>query len=181
MSIKERASYIASLALFAGAIYAYLYESRSTGLLPVVTYPFRTHAISLALTGLVLLVLALIARRFSPEVKNKTSASGTRPWAFILAFLIAGFMMKIVGEAVHELLGHGSFVLLFGGHVTSFYISLLWPYEFSYVGWSIPSASPDQMAWVIGGGILVSATVSFFDSISAFVGVNLSFLPNLDT
>jgi len=64
MSLKERALYTASLALFAVAIYAYLYESRSTGLLPVVTYPFRTHAISVALTGLVLLALALIVRRF---------------------------------------------------------------------------------------------------------------------
>lgn len=161
MSLKERALYIASLAFFAGAIYAYFYESRSTGLLPVVTHPFRTHAVSIALTGLFLLVLALIARKFSSEAKNKASASGTRPRAFILAFLIAGFVMKIVGEAVHELLGHGSFVLLFGGRVTHFYVSLLWPYEFSQVGWSIPSASPDQMAWVIGGGILVSATVSF--------------------
>jgi len=161
MSIKERALYIASLVLFAGAIYAYLYESRSTGLLPVVTYPFGTHAVSLALIGLVLLVLALIAQRFSPEVKNKTSTSGTGPWAFILAFLIAGFMMKMVGEVVHELLGHGFFVLLFGGHVTHFFISLLWPYEFSYVRWSIPSASPGQMAWVTSGGILVSAIVSF--------------------
>ncbi len=124
--------------------------------------PFEIQAVSIALTGSsLLLLLALIARKFSPEVKNKTSAGGTRPWTAILAFLIAGFMMKIVGEAVHELLGHGSFVLLFGGRVTHFYINLFWPYGFSYIGWSIPGASPDQMAWVISGGILVSATVSF--------------------
>lgn len=106
-------------------------------------------------------MLTLIARKFSPEAKKKTSAIGTRPWHFTLAFLIAGFMMKVVGEAVHELLGHGSFVLLFGGQITHFYISLLWPYEFSYVGWSIPSATPGQMTWIIGGGILVSVIVSY--------------------
>jgi len=69
--------------------------------------------------------------------------------------------MKIGGEVVHELLGHGPFVLLFGGHVTHVYISPLWPYKLSYVRWSIPSATPEQMAWIIGGGIRVSALVSY--------------------
>lgn len=162
MSLTERALYVASLAFFAGAVYAYFYESRSTDWLPVITYPLRIYATPIAVIGLVLLVLALIIRRFSSNAGNKASANGTRPWAFILAFLIVGFVMKMVGEAVHELLGHGSFVLLFGGRVTSVYISLLWPYELSYVGWSMPRASLDQMVWVVGGGILVSAIVSFF-------------------
>lgn len=161
MSLKERALYIASLALFGGAIYAYFYESRYTGLLPVVTYPLRVYAAPLALCGIVLLILAVIVRKFSLEAKNRTSARNIRNRTFIPAFLFAGFVMKMVGEAVHELLGHGSFALLFGGQVTYVYISLLWPYEFSYVGLSIPSAMPDQMAWIVGGGILVSAIVSF--------------------
>jgi len=49
MSLKERALYTASLALFVVAICAYLYEAPSTGLLPVVTHPFRIHAIPVAL------------------------------------------------------------------------------------------------------------------------------------
>jgi len=95
------------------------------------------------------LVLALIRRRSSSEVGRETSAIGvTGVRLFVLAFFIAGFLMKIVGEVVHELLGHGSFVLLFGGQVTDFYISLIWPYELSYVIANIPNASHDQMAWV---------------------------------
>lgn len=106
-------------------------------------------------------MLTLIVQKFSPQARKKTSATSTRPWTFILSFLIVGLLMKVVGEVVHELLGHGSFVLLFGGRVTYFYISLLWPYEFSYVGWSIPSAASDQIIWIISGGILVCAIFSY--------------------
>lgn len=145
---------------FAGSICAHLYEPCSARLLPVVTYPLRIQEISLALAGLVLRVLVLMAREFS-DARDKTSAIEVGRWTFVLAFLIAGFVTKIVGEAVHELLGHGSFVLLFGGQVTHFHISFLWPYEFSYVRWSLADATPDQTAMIMGGGILVGAIISF--------------------
>jgi len=160
MNLKETALYIASLTLFAISIYAHLHESRYTNWLPVVTYPFRVYAIPVALVGVALLVLALIVRKFL-KAKDKTSTRATQSCAFTLVFLITGFAMKIVGETVHELLGHGSFVLLFGGQVTDFYISLLWPVEFSYVGWSLPSASLVQRAFIISGGILVSSILSY--------------------
>ncbi len=80
---------------------------------------------------------------------------------FFPIFLATGFLMKILGEVVHELFGHGFFVLLFGGRITGFHISLLWPYEFSWIGWSLPGATQEQKAWVIGGGILVCLLVSY--------------------
>jgi len=168
MSLKERVLCVVALAFFAAAVFAYTYESRYRGLLPIVTYPLRVYAVPLVLTGLVLLVLALTARGFSLAAKDKLRVRGIdRFWVFTLAFLSAGFVMKIVGEAVHELLGHGALALLFGGRVTDFYISLIWPYEFSYVRLSIPDATSSQMMWVIGGGILVSAVVSY--SVQAFL------------
>lgn len=109
---------------------------------------------------------ALNVGKFSSKVKE-ASAGDFRLWAFTLAFLIVGFLMKIVGEVIHELLGHGLFVLLFGGQVTHFYISLLWPYEFSYVGWSIPDATFNQIVWITGGGIFVGLLVSY--SIQVFL------------
>jgi len=167
MNRKGGALFIASLSFFAVAIYAYLYESRSTGFLPVITYPLRTCAVPLALSGLFLLLLALIVRKF-PRAVDKTSTSRIRPWTFTLTFLFAGFMMKILGEVVHELLGHGSFVLLFGGRVTDFHISLLWPYELSRVEWSMSGATLDQVIWITGGGILVSAILSFLVQVLLF-------------
>ena len=76
--------------------------------------------------------------------------------------------MKIVAEFVHEICGHASFVLLFGGEVTGIHISLLWPYELSSISWSLPSTiTPTQRAWIYGGGIFVSLFLSFL--IQAFL------------
>jgi len=161
MSWKEKALFFGSCVSFVMAVYAYFYESRYTEWLPVVTYPFREYTIPLAFIGLALLIMALIVRKFRPERGKKNSASDAKLWVFIVIFLVVGLVMKLVGEAVHELLGHGLSVLLFGGQITDFFISPFWPYEFSRINWNIPSATPIQMAWILGSGILISAIVSF--------------------
>ncbi len=50
---------------------------------------------------------------------------------FLVPFLCFAFIMKGISEFVHEVMGHGFFVLLFGGQITSVHISLTWPYELS--------------------------------------------------
>ena len=47
---------------------------------------------------------------------------------FLSIFLSIGFIMKILGEVIHEVMGHGLFILLFGGTITRVHIALLWPY-----------------------------------------------------
>ena len=75
---------------------------------------------------------------------------------FLVAFVVVGFFVKMVAEFVHEICGHGLFVLLFGGTIKNVYISILWPYELSWIDWSLPSGVTSvQMAWIYGGGILV--------------------------
>jgi hypothetical protein len=70
--------------------------------------------------------------------------------------------MKIVAEIVHEVLGHGLFVLLFGGKITSLYISVLWPYDFSWIGWDLPEGTTSaQRAWIYAGGIIACLCASF--------------------
>jgi len=80
-----------------------------------------------------------------------------------LIFLSLGFVAKILGEVVHEVMGHNLFILAFGGKTTSVTISFLWPYELSYIGFAPPSGGfqPWQEALVDGGGILVCLIVSF--------------------
>jgi hypothetical protein len=56
-------------------------------------------------------------------------------------------------------MGHGFFVLLFGGDITSIHISLLWPYELSYIVWT-GNFEVWQMPWIHGGGILVCLIIS---------------------
>lgn len=76
--------------------------------------------------------------------------------------MVVGFVMKIVSELVHEVGGHGLFVLLFRGEITGLYISALWPYDFSRIVWSFPNGvSSAQMVWVYAGGILVCLCASF--------------------
>jgi hypothetical protein len=82
---------------------------------------------------------------------------------FLMVFLSLGFVTKILGELVHEILGHGLFVVAFGGRITSIHISLLWPYELSSIGFAPPSTG--FLSWqevlVDGGGILMCLIVSF--------------------
>lgn len=78
---------------------------------------------------------------------------------FLAVFLSSALVMKAVGELVHELMGHGLFVLIFGGRITRVHISLLWPYELSHI-WFSGSFDVGQLIWIHGGGILVCLAAS---------------------
>jgi hypothetical protein len=82
---------------------------------------------------------------------------------FLMAFLSLGFVAKILGEVVHEVMGHGLFAVAFGGRITNVSISLLWPYELSGIGFVPPPGGfqPWQEVLVNGGGILMCLVVSF--------------------
>jgi hypothetical protein len=70
--------------------------------------------------------------------------------------------MKIIAEIIHEIFGHGLFVLLFGGEITGVYISILWPYELSYVNWHLPDTVTSlQLAWIYAGDIVMCLFASF--------------------
>jgi hypothetical protein len=89
---------------------------------------------------------------------------------FLAVFVVAGFVMKMAAEFVHEICGHGIFVLLFGGTINSVYISVSWPYEYSYIDWSLPNnINSAQMALIYAGGILVCLFVSFLTQAFLFV------------
>jgi len=89
------------------------------------------------------------------------------PHIFLVVFVVSGFLMKFLSELSHEL-GHGVFVLLYGGRIIQIYVSLLWPYEQSYIRWSLPTGlGPEAMAWIYAGGIVVNLLLSF--SIQAFL------------
>jgi hypothetical protein len=80
--------------------------------------------------------------------------------------------MKVVSEFIHEVLGHGLFVLLFGGKITSVHISLLWPYSLSGIGYDPPQGGflNWQKPWINVGGILVCLLVSLFLQILLYFG-----------
>ena len=82
---------------------------------------------------------------------------------FLMVFLPLGFVAKILGEVVHEVMGHGLFVVAFGGRITNINISLLWPYKLSGIGFSHPAGGfqPWQEVLVDGGGIIICLVVSF--------------------
>ncbi|MFX0061507.1 MAG: hypothetical protein ACFFC7_04915 [Candidatus Hermodarchaeota archaeon] len=77
MSLKEKALYIASLFSFMSALFAYLYESRYTGMLPVISYPLRVYTLPLILIGFVLLVLGLVVRIYSMKKNKSTDSDAT--------------------------------------------------------------------------------------------------------
>jgi len=80
---------------------------------------------------------------------------------FLVCFAVVGFATKIVAEFVHEVCGHGLFVLLFGGSIINVYISIWWPYEFSYIEWVGNNLTSSELVWIFAGGILSCLTLSF--------------------
>lgn len=76
-----------------------------------------------------------------------------------LAFCVIGFLAKVASEFVHEVLGHGSFVLLFVGSVREVRISLLWPYTLSHIRWE-GAFEAWQIPWIHGGGIIACLVAS---------------------
>lgn len=89
---------------------------------------------------------------------------------FAAVFLFLAFVMKVIGELVHEVMGHGFFVLLFGGEITRVHISLLWPYELSYIKWN-GNFEVWQLTWIEGGGILVCLIVSGMLQVLLLLGI----------
>jgi|GEM_PF-1040696 len=162
---------IVSAVLLTAASFSYLYEQRYIGLVPegytgsfidliVITHPCRDYAPPLAVLGALTLVFALYFRlRGTPEEAPFRSFS---PTSLNLAFFVAtGLILKVAAEVMHEVGGHGFYVLLFGGRIREVYISLLWPLQTSYIWWSLPSLGSFEQALVIGGGILNCILVSF--------------------
>lgn len=91
---------------------------------------------------------------------------------FLMSFLSLGFVAKILGEVVHEVMGHGLFAVAFGGRITNIKISLLWPYQLSHIGFSPPPGGflPWQEALVDGGGILMCLVVSLILQVILLLG-----------
>jgi len=67
-------------------------------------------------------------------------------------------------------MGHGFFVILFGGKIVRVYISLLWPYEFSNIFWN-GNFEAWQIPWINGGGILVCLIVSCVLQMPLLLGI----------
>jgi hypothetical protein len=89
---------------------------------------------------------------------------------FLIVSLFSALAMKIVGEVIHEVLGHGFLILLFGGRIVSLHISILWPYELSYIAWTGTFTS-QQSAWIAGGGILACLIISSILQISLLLNL----------
>ena len=90
------------------------------------------------------------------EQKNKKSL-----FSFLTAFFIYGFLTKLISETLHEI-GHGIFVMAFGGKVLKIFISVLWPLQRSWIRWSLPeNIGSWELSLIYAGGILTCLVVSF--------------------
>ena len=90
---------------------------------------------------------------------------------FLVEFLLIAFIMKIAGEFVHEVLGHGLFVILFGGRIIQIYLSILWPYELSYIRWS-GNFENWQIICIEGAGIILCTAFSIVLQTLLLLGIS---------
>lgn len=83
------------------------------------------------------------------------------PISFLTIFFICGFLTKLISETLHEL-GHGVFVIVFGGEVLEIFISVFWPFQRSWIRWSLPeNIGSGELSIIYAGGILLCLAVSF--------------------
>ncbi|MHA1506572.1 MAG: hypothetical protein ACTSR0_05240 [Candidatus Asgardarchaeia archaeon] len=59
MNVKK-SLYILATILFCLSIFTYFYESRYSGLLPIITYPFRDFSIYFLIGGLIVIFIAFM-------------------------------------------------------------------------------------------------------------------------
>ena len=82
-------------------------------------------------------------------------------FSFLTVFFIYGFLTKLISETLHEV-GHGIFVMAFGGKVLKIFISVLWPLQRSWIRWSLPeNIGSWELSLIYAGGILTCLVVSF--------------------
>lgn len=87
--------------------------------------------------------------------------NGKSPISFLTALFICGFLTKLISETLHEF-GHGIFVIVFGGRVLKIFISVLWPFQRSWIRWSLPENIGNyELSIIYAGGILLCLVVSF--------------------
>jgi len=168
---------LVSAALLIAASFSYLYEYRYIGLVPegwtgsfpvVITYPCRDYALPLSTLGALALVSVIYLRL--QGTSGMAPSQPFSPAALNLAFFVAaGLVTKVAVEIMHEVGGHGFYVLLLGGRVLEVHISLLWPLQSSYIWWSLPDLGSPEQALVMGGGILNCVIVSFILQLFLFL------------
>jgi hypothetical protein len=79
---------------------------------------------------------------------------------FVLAFFFLGFLMKVVGELIHEM-GHALFVTIFGGKIIGINIGFAWPFALSSTKWELANPSTVEIAMIASAGILFDIVTSF--------------------
>ncbi len=111
-------------------------------------------------------VLLNVVRTRLPTLSRISTRRGTeaappesKARILLIYVLVLAVLMKGVGEVVHEAVGHGLVVVLFGGSITSLNISLLWPYRLSSIGMR-GNFEAWQRPWIDGGGILACLATS---------------------
>jgi len=81
---------------------------------------------------------------------------------FLTSFIALGLASKLLSEVIHEIVGHGLFVAVFGGRLTSINISATWPYKLSGVTFEQSSGgfSDWELAIVYASGIMACLLIS---------------------
>ena len=88
---------------------------------------------------------------------------------FVIVFSVSGFLVKLLSEFFHEI-GHGIFVIFFGGRILEIYISPFWPFQFSWISWSLPANIGNfELSVIYAGGILLCLIISFSLQIFLFL------------
>ena len=157
---KEAAIPLVLATLLIVASFSYIYAMRYTGLFHVITNPIRGYALPFLALGTMTLIIGLyLSPRGEPE--EASSQPYSTAMSNLAFFIFVGFIMKVVAEVMHELGGHGLYILLFGGRILRVRISLLWPLQSSYIWWSLPSLGHLERSFIVGGGILNCLIVYF--------------------
>ena len=79
----------------------------------------------------------------------------------ILFLLLTGYLVRILSEISHELLGHGLFTVLFGGSIESVHISLISPFDISHITLNRDDLTFEQNLIVIASSMIVDLSLSF--------------------
>ncbi|MCS7365433.1 MAG: hypothetical protein NDF54_08360 [archaeon GB-1867-035] len=120
--MRKSTFYLALLTLLSSflAIFTYSYESKSTNLLPVITYPLRIFTLPLIIIFVILATLTLLNEKQAIQIPWPTSIKGEKYLQALLLLPPSGFIMALTHEIGHLIWG-----LIAGGKLTYMQITFI--------------------------------------------------------
>jgi hypothetical protein len=92
---------------------------------------------------------------------RKALSENQKKILIVIYVIFTCYTLRIFSEIIHEVFGHGLVTILFGGSIEAVHISLITPFDTSYITLDQSNLTYEQYLIAVSGGMIVDLTLSF--------------------